>query len=278
MLLLDSSPGATALLILAAHRALPPFDAVLIPDTGWYPPTGYRMLERLRRVALQAAMGWEPVKTAPIAHRTLNPGGALCPLPLFALHPDGAPGRLPEGCARSTAVALTHRIRRLLGYPRSNPVPGGVVAECATGAGLEHVRFPLPTGPRYVLFRRPLVDIGWTSRDCRALLHHHGLEDGPDMACVACPHRSNHGWARLRYTDSAAFAEAVAVDATLRHDHPEAPQLGMPPGTLYYLHPDRVPLDQADLSTGPDTALGGCVPWACHGRGPDAPVDGGGIR
>ncbi|MEV6822101.1 hypothetical protein AB0M72_25475 [Nocardiopsis dassonvillei] len=258
LLLLDGSPGAAALLLLAAHRALPSFDAVLVPDTGWYPASGYRALNRLRGIASEAAMGWEPVKTAPIAHRTLNPRGSV-PLPLFALHPDGTPGRLPEGCARSTAMALTQRIRHLLGYPRSTPVPDGIVAHCATGNGTDHAHQGPAVGPSFVRLHRPLVDLGWSAQDCRALLFHHGLDPDPDLSCTACPHRSDRSWARLRRTEPDVFADAVAVDTLVRHGRPRAATHGMPPGTTF---------------AAPD----GCVPWACHGPATGGAADGGGIR
>ncbi|MCK9873932.1 hypothetical protein MRI28_30660 [Nocardiopsis dassonvillei] len=273
LLLLDGSPGATALLLLAAHRALPSFDAVLVPDTGWYPASGYRALNRLRGIA--SAMGWEPVKTAPIAHRTLNPRGSV-PLPLFTLHPDGTAGRLPQGCARSTAMALTQRIRHLLGYPRSTPIPDGIVAQCATGTGTGHAHPGPAVGPPFVRLHRPLVDLGWSAQDCRALLFHHGL--APDLSCTACPHRSNRSWARLRRTEPDVFADAVAVDALVRHGRLQAATHGMPPGTTFFLHPSRTPLDQVDLSADTYAASEGCVPWACHGPATGGTAEEGGIR
>ncbi|WP_064972199.1 hypothetical protein [Nocardiopsis sp. CNS-639] len=278
LLLLDGSPGAAALLLLAAHRALPSFDAVLVPDTGWYPAAGYRALNRLRGIASEAAMGWEPVKTAPITHHTLNPRGSVPLLPLFTLHPDGTPGRLPEGCARSTAMALTQRIRRLLGYPRPTPIPDGIVAQCATGTGADHARPGPVAGPSFVRLYRPLADLGWSAQDCRALLFHHGLDPNPDLSCAACPHRSNRSWARLRRTEPGVFADAVAVDTLVRHGRPQAATHGMPPGTTFFLHPSRIPLDQVDLSADTDAAPDGCVPWACHGPATGGAADGGGIR
>ncbi|WP_223839159.1 hypothetical protein [Nocardiopsis deserti] len=278
LLLLDGSPGAAALLFLAAHRALPPFDTVLVPDTGWYPASGYRALDRLRGIASEADMGWEPVKTAPIAHRTFNPRSPMPLLPLFTLHPDGTPGRLSQGCARSTATALTQRIRHLLGYPRTTPIPDGIVAHCATGTGADHAQPGPVAGPPFVRLHRPLADIGWSAQDCRALLFHHGLDPNPDLSCTACPHRSNRSWASLRQTEPDVFADAVAVDALVRHGRPQAATPGMPPGTIFFLHPSRTPLDQVDLSADTDAAQGGCVPWACHGPATGGTADGGGNR
>ncbi|MCK9872435.1 hypothetical protein [Nocardiopsis dassonvillei] len=267
LLLMDGSPGGATLLVLAARGAIPTFDAVLVPDTRWYPAQTYRYLERLRRIATEAAMPWHWAATSDTTQDCLNRYRS-CPLPLFTLTPDDVPGRLPQGCARRQGTALATTVRHLLSYPRPTPVPDGIRAECARGEGLEHACHPMASGPRYVLFRRPLADIGWTQRDCRAFLGHHGLDEEPSLACVACPLRSNQGWARLRATEPAAFAEAVAVDATLRHGHPEAALHGMPPGTTFFLHPDRVPLDQADLSADTDAVTDGCVPWACRGVEP----------
>ncbi|WP_236572283.1 hypothetical protein [Nocardiopsis sp. FR4] len=240
LLLLDGSPGATTLLLLAAHGALPAFDAVLVPDTRWYPPRTYRYLERLHHIAAEAAKPWHWAKTSDTAQECLN-SHRSCPLPLFTLTPDGIPGRLPQVCARRQGISLADTTRRLLGCPRPTSVPEGVVAECATGEALEHAHHPLAIGPRYVRFHRPLVDIGWTSTDCAAFLAHYELPADLDLACTACPMRSNRSWRHLRATDPAAFADAVAVDTLIRHGHPEAASHGMPPGTTFFLHPDRIP-------------------------------------
>ncbi|MFL1433095.1 MULTISPECIES: hypothetical protein, partial [unclassified Nocardiopsis] len=276
LLILDGGPEATALLLLAAHGAAPRYDAVLIPDTGWYPATAQRALRRLRTLATGAAMGWEPVTTTPIADRTLNPPGPI-PLPLFTLHPDGTRGRLPEGCARARAVALARRIRCLLGHPRPGPVPDGVVAECSLGIGLEGAHRMI-IGPPFITFRRPLTGIGWTTPDCRALLLHHGIDPDTGSVCTACPHRSNRSWRHLAATDPEAFTEATAVDAALRHGPAGPAPRGMPPGTTFFLHPERVPLDQADLSAPDGPPATGCAPWACRDRKAPDEGNGGGDR
>ncbi|GAB3712746.1 hypothetical protein [Nocardiopsis oceani] len=174
-------------------------------------------------------------------------------------------------------MALSSAVRRLLGYPRPTPIPDGVAAECATGTALGQAQAQAPpsTGPRYIRFRRPVIDIGWTSTDCAAFLAQHGLPTTLDLACIPCPLRSNRSWRHLRDTDPAAFADAVSIDTTLRHGHPSPALRGMPDGTTFYLHPDRVPLDQADLSTDTGWHPCGCAPWACRGDAATDPAAGG---
>lgn len=258
LLLLDGSPGATALLLMAAHGAMPRFDAVLVPNTRWEPKHSRQDLNTLARLATDAGMRWIHAPTGDTQRDVLE--GVIMPLPLHTLTADGVRGRLPQVCAHRQGVALSTSVRRLLGHPRPYPVPQGAMARCATGATLDHTRDPLPSGPPYLRFHRPLIDIGWTKADCAALVAYHGLPRHLDLACLACPQRSNTAWRHLRQNSSAEWDEAVAVDATVRHGHPDPASRGMPPGTTFHLHPDRLPLEQADLS--PNTDPHGCLPWS----------------
>ncbi|GAB3745095.1 hypothetical protein [Nocardiopsis nanhaiensis] len=272
-LLIDGTPGSLTLLLLAAHHVLPPFDAILVPDTGWLPAQTRQDLDSVRRVATEAGMEWTPAPTGETARDCLD--GVVMPLPLHTLTADGHPGRLPHGCARRQGVALSSAVRRLLGYPRPQPLPEGVVAECATGTTLDRAG-PDPTGPPYVRFSRPLTALGWTEADCVALLAHHDLPTEVELSCIACPQRSNPRWRRLRHSDPQAFAEAIGIDVAVRHAHPDPALRGRPPGTTFYLHPDRVPLEQADLDAHSATDRSGCVPWRCQGaHGPHTEANGG---
>lgn len=270
VLLIDGSPGATTLLVLAAHGAIPRFDAVMALDTGRNLARAHPLIA-LRRVAVASGMDWILATTEPTVQSSLD--GSVMPLPLFTLSGDGVPGQLPQGCARRQGVTLSGAVRRLLGYPRPRRVPEGVVVECATGTTLGQAPAPPSTGPRYVRITHPLIDIGWTSSDCAALLAHHGLPADLDLVCSACPMRSNGSWRRLRETDPATFAEAIAVDVTLRHGHPSSAPRGMPPGTTYYVHPSRAPLADVDLGIDLGAVPDGCSPWSCRSdaASPDAP-------
>ncbi|MGW8436124.1 hypothetical protein ACWGKS_13300 [Nocardiopsis sp. NPDC055879] len=275
VLLIDGTPGATALLFLASQRVLPPFDAVLVPDTGWMLSHTRRDLERLADVAAATGTRWAHARTSNTAHETVN--GPLMPLPLHTLTADGTPGYLPHRCAHRQGVALSNTVRRLLGHPRPQAVPEGVVAACAIGATLDHTATPDPTGPTYIRFRRPLTALGWTDADCAALLAHHDLPTTMDLACIACPQRTNTDWRWVRNKAPQAFVEAVAVDATLRRGHPDPALRGTPSGTAFYLHPGRVPLAQTDLEADSGTDRSACAPWrrfGAHNPPTETHVDG----
>ncbi|MFB9802235.1 hypothetical protein ACFFN5_17070 [Streptomonospora salina] len=67
----------------------------------------------------------------------------------------------------------------------------------------------------------PLLDIGWTRRDCAASLTLHGLGDTPESACIGCPLRSNESWAEMRATDPASFENDRDLKASNRYRHHE---------------------------------------------------------
>jgi hypothetical protein len=72
-------------------------------------------------------------------------------------------------------------------------------------------------------------------------------------------------WADLKANSPAEWADAVASDHAIRHGSAGANADGHPLRGTFYLHPSRVPLDQAVLRPparrSPDAP--GCGPWTC---------------
>ncbi|GAA3744726.1 hypothetical protein [Salinactinospora qingdaonensis] len=260
LLILDGTPGTTALLLLAAHRALPRPDHVLAADTGLYTAAAYHHLSRLERIAADAGIGFRRADATIVAEHTLG-NDHPCPLPLFTRDPDGTPGRLPNQCARRQAAVLAAQVRSLT---EASPDSPGTVVECFRAVSIEHAR-RASAGTHGLRVRYPLLDIGWTDADCRAYLHRHDLADTRRLACLACPQHSGARWRELRAYQPEAWEEALAIDAALRHRHPHAAPRPTPPGTTYYLHPARVPLAHADLDTEDTPEVEGCSLWTCRG-------------
>ncbi|MBB4930649.1 hypothetical protein F4561_001469 [Lipingzhangella halophila] len=268
LLSLGAGVQSSALLLLAAQSAVPCFDYALFADTGWEPPSVYAHLERLGAIAAEAGIPLHRVSAGNIRDDALDAQHRFASMPLFI---TGANGERRMGRRQCTAEykirPLKKEARRLLGYPHPNRVPEGVYAEQSIGISTEEFHRAKDADVGYLGNRFPLIEIGWTRRDCRALLTHHGLGDTPKSACVGCPFRSNESWAELKSTEPEAFEDAVAFDAAIRHGPPAAASRGMPHGT-FYLHRDRVPLGQVALGidTGPEPE--GCSPWSCRGEDP----------
>ena len=265
LLSLGAGVQSSALLLLAAHGALR-FDYALFADTGWEPQPVYAHLRRMEAIAASAGIPVLHVAAGNIRNDALSTEHRFASMPLFTKGPDGQKGMARRQCTSEYKVRpLKKAARRLLGYPHPTRVPRGVYATQAIGISADEVHRAKDADVAYLHNTFPLLDIGWTRRDCRAYLAAHGLGDTPRSACIGCPYRSNASWRELKAADPAGFADAVAFDAAIRHGHPAAATPGMPPRRTYYLHRDRIPLAEVDLGTDAGPEPPGCSPWACRG-------------
>jgi hypothetical protein len=62
----------------------------------------------------------------------------------------------------------------------------------------------------------PLIERGWSRKDCLAYLRDRVPHVVPKSACVFCPYRSNQEWARMRREAPEDFARACEVDEAIR--------------------------------------------------------------
>ncbi|MEV6818222.1 hypothetical protein AB0M72_05650 [Nocardiopsis dassonvillei] len=265
LLSLGAGVQSSTLLLLAAQGAIPRFDYALFADTGWEPARVYRHLERLEHIAADAGISLLRVSTGNIRRDALDERHRFASMPLFVLGPQGQRGMARRQCTSEYKIKpLKKEARRLLGYPHPARVPTGVYATQAIGISLDEVHRAKDADVKNLRNEFPLLDLGWTRRDCRSHLTAHGLGDTPRSTCIGCPYRSTASWAEMAATEPAAFEDAVAFDAAIRHGHPAATRSGMPLHGTYYLHVSRKPLDQVDLTAPSGPEPEGCSPWSCR--------------
>ncbi|GGJ90145.1 hypothetical protein GCM10010123_19950 [Pilimelia anulata] len=157
-------------------------------------------------------------------------------------------------------------VRRRLGYPHPRRVPAGVFAEMVIGISVDEIGRARPADVRYMRNVFPLLDLGWRRQDCLEFLTGHGLGDTPRSSCVGCPFHTDDFWADLKVNHPAEWADAVAFDHAIRDGSARANAAGQPLRGRFFLHRQRVPLDQVVLRprTGGTAAESlGCGPWTC---------------
>jgi hypothetical protein len=152
----------------------------------------------------------------------------------------------------------------LTAYPP--PINPGVPHEIAQHLDQHTKGGPgVPGGhPSLFLNSRTSLDLNWRREDCLSYLTEHGWGDTPRSACVGCPYRSDAEWARLRERSPSEWDDAVAFDAAIRHGSARATAGGHPMRGQYFLHAQRIPLDQVTLRPRPpagDEDRPGCGPW-----------------
>ncbi len=161
---------------------------------------------------------------------------------------SGRGGQGKRQCTREFKIEpLEKKQRELLGFKPRQRIPAGS-CEVWIGISTDEVVRAGAAFTSWTVNRYPLLEQRMSRRDCVAWLEGHCFPVPPKSACIFCPYKSNAEWRWLRDSDPKAWADAVEIDRLIR-DTP-----GM--REREYLHRDRVPLDQVDLSTDEERGQG----------------------
>lgn len=83
--------------------------------------------------------------------------------------------------------------------------------------------------------RYPLIEARMNRGDCMALVKSMGWPEPPRSSCYHCPNHTQHEWRQIR-SRPVDWKAAVQIDHDMRERDPHV-----------FLHPDCVPLEQANL-------------------------------
>ncbi len=209
-------------------------------------------------------------------------------MPLYILNQDGRPGMTRRQCTGEYKIKpIKAKVRELLGYPYPARIPKGTFAEQWVGISTDEFHRAKDADVQYMRNRHPLIDMGWSRTDCTRYLTTLGLADTPKSSCLGCPFHGNAQWRHIRDTSPTEWADVVAFDAAIRKGNARANAVGNRLLGEAFLHPSRLPLDQAPidhvtaaewaaLQQPPGTSAvdaeeleqgveNGCSPWACRG-------------
>jgi hypothetical protein len=246
VLSLGAGVQSTTLALMAAHGEIGPMpDCAIFADTGAEPKGVYAHLDWL-----------EPLLPFPV-HRVMKGEGYTRHLEQSVgrrvrmvtapWHTDGKkPGMMPRICTQEFKIRpIQGKVRELLGIPPRARGPKSEVVEQWIGISMDEVIRMKPSGIGYIRHRWPLVEVGMNRRHCLAWLRQHGYPEPQKSACVFCPYHDDATWRRMRDQQPDDWAEAVRVDALLKLG-------GRDVRKTMFVHRQRVPLAEADLSTAED--------------------------
>lgn len=279
VLSLGAGVQSTALALMSIDGVLPRIDCAIFADTGWEPAVVYRHLERLTAELERHGVPVHIVGNGNIRADALSDGRfASMPLHLRGEKGDGI-GR--RQCTQEyKLVPIKRKVRELLGAkptltPSGKPTvgrvggrPGARHVEMWVGISTDEIERQKPADVSYVRRVDPLLDVVPMSRaDCLAYLVQRWPWPVVRSACIGCPFHDNAEWRRMRDETPVEFADAVAFDKALRSDSLRTFK------SEAFLHPDRVPLDEANLDRETraewkrrqgQLEFGGCSPWGCR--------------
>lgn len=225
MLNLGAGVQSTALYLLSGEPGSKlMFDLAIFADTGEEPASVYEHLEYLR--SLGDPIIW--VRSADRLGDDLirgrnSTGQRFVSIPAFTRDGAGKVGMVRRQCTAEYKIEVVNRTirRELLGLKPRQRIPKdttihqyfGISTDEAARADRAKKRF---AGIRHTVPHWPLIEMGWSRKDCIAYLRDKLPHPVPRSACVFCPYKTNQEWARLKTTDPEGWNRAVEIDAALR--------------------------------------------------------------
>lgn len=184
------------------------------------------------RIPKSAWSSWDLVEKVKGQHGPL--------LPLYIA--DG--GRLPAHCSSRWKKDVIKRFLRSLGVQQ---------AEVWVGISTDEVERAKKDQTDWFDIRWPLIEMRMSRADCQGLLQRCGWPHEEPSSCWCCPNVRDWEWQEMRSSQPVDWASAVALERKIRSRWPR-----------FFLHRQRVPLDQVDLSGGvADLFSPGCDSGFC---------------
>lgn len=240
---LGAGVQSTALALMAAHGEFETTPQLAVfADTGWEPAHVYAHLDRLEPEL--AAAGIRVIRATTgnlrddLTAFAAGGGKRYASPPLYLAGEISSQGMLRRQCTREYKVDVIGRALRAEGYGPRRPIEQWI------GISYDEIVRMKPSRVAWTTSRWPLIEREVTRLGCTRWLRDHGYAIPGKSACIGCPYHSDAVWRDLRDNRPDEWADAVDVDAKIR-------ELPMLEGNAY-LHRQRVPLDQVDLTTPED--------------------------
>lgn len=234
---LGAGVQSTTMALMAAHGEIGPMpDCAIFADTGWEPKLVYEHLEKLTK-ALPFPV--HVVSAGNLLADTLakvtTSGHRFASIPWFIRSPGGKDGMGRRQCTKEYKLRPIQRkvVELLGGRPK-----GGV--EMWIGISLDEAIRRRESRVQYIKHRWPLLESGMARRHCITWLGEHGWSS-PKSACGGCPFHDDAMWRDQRDHDPDEWRRSIETDRAIRN------QPGM--RGQQFMHSQRIPLDEVDLST-----------------------------
>jgi hypothetical protein len=247
---LGAGVQSTTMALMAAHGEIGPMpDCAIFADTGWEPKAVYDHLAWLMSgnvlpfpVHVVSAGNLYSDALAGQSERA----GRFAAVPWFVLSPKGKEGMGRRQCTSHYKIEpIRRKVRELLGVgPRDRIASGSV--EKWIGISLDEIIRATLSKVQFEINRHPLLEKSMTRRACVEWLDRNGYSMPPKSACIGCPFHDNATWRDLKLNRPDEWAQAVELDAAIR-DQTWRGFRGQ-----QFMHAQRVPLEQVDLSTAED--------------------------
>ncbi len=248
VLSLGAGVQSTTLALMAARGEIGPMpDCAIFADTGAEPALVYRHLDWLETqlpfpvYRVSAGNLRDEITTAMQGKNRMDARP-----PFFT---NGG-GMLRRQCTQDFKILpIIKKVRELIGLKKGARGPRSAVVEQWIGISCDEAIRMKPSRLSYIRHRWPLIEAGMHRHHCLKWCEDRQYPKPVKSACTFCPYTDNSRWREMKLNDPESFADAVDIDRIIRGGMVGPKQ---PIGTEWFVHRDRVPLDEVDLSTAED--------------------------
>lgn len=242
-----------AIAILIAEGRLPKPECVVMADTGREASETWDYNFEHTFPLLQSVGVNVEIAGHDLANVDLYATDGKTILPMYSLN-DGAEGAKRAFCSNEWKKYVIRRFLRQKGYGPKRPIVTWI------GISIDETERLKSSDVLWQKNHYPLCfDVPMRRSDCAEYIKAFGWPDPPKSSCWMCPYRGNDQWRRLRDQYPEDWAKAIALDEEVR---------GRDETHGLYLHPQRVPLADANLGTEeaelPLLAAAGCSTQDCY--------------
>jgi len=245
---LGAGVQSTTMALMAAHGEITPMpDCAIFADTQAEPLAIYRHLDWLEK---QLPFPIHRVTTGSLRDEII---GAMAGKNRMDARPPfftRAGSVLNRQCTHDYKITpIIKKVRELIGLKKGQRAPKVPVAVQWIGISCDEAIRIKPSRVAFIKHRWPLIEKGMHRRHCLTWCEERGYPKPVKSACTFCPYTDNARWRDMKANDPTSFADAVAVDHAIRAGVPGPRR---PKDDAWFVHSQRVPLDQVDLSTAED--------------------------
>ena len=251
---LGAGVQSSTMALMAAHGEIVPMpDCAIFADTGAEPKKVYKWLNYLEKNL--------PFRVVRVVRGNLRDeiNGWAAGINRIDARPPfftSGGGMLRRQCTQDFKIdPIRNQVRELIGLRKGQRGPKEISAIQWIGISTDEASRMKPSRASYIKMRWPLIEAGLSRKDCLAWMASHGYPKPAKSACTFCPYHDNSMWRDMRDNDPESWADAVAIDATIRKGDSQR----------WFLHRDRVPLDQVDLRTSGEAGQADMFGNECEG-------------
>jgi hypothetical protein len=249
ILSLGAGVQSSTLALMIEGGEIPMVDAAIFADTMGEPKLVYSHLEWLEK---QLSFPIHKVEKGDLKQNmidAINGKSKFLNVPLHTKNEHtGKKGLLYRQCTNDYKIQpIVQKVRKLLGLKKRQRVKKDMKVEMVMGISYDEIYRIKPNRLPYITNIYPLADRKMRRSDCLTWIKNNGYPRPPRSACTFCPYHSNEEWRNIKQ-DKDEWEKVVKLDQIIREGtERNTDQL--------FLHKDRIPIDQVDLSDPKDDQL-----------------------